>query len=58
MAEGDRKAAEALWPKTWWKTTLELANPDDSAKKEIGEMYDEAESILGQHRSYLLTSPA
>lgn len=53
MAEGDRKAAETAWRKAWWKTTHELAKPDDSAKKEIGEMYDEAEAILGQSRRYL-----
>ena len=53
MAEGDRKAAETAWRKAWWKTTLELAKPDDSAKKEIGEAYDEAEAILGQRRDYL-----
>lgn len=53
MAEGDRKAAETHWRKTWWATTMALAAPADSAKKEIGEMLTEAEAILGQSRQYL-----
>lgn len=52
-AEDNVKAAEIVWRKAWWTTTLELAKPDDSSKKEIGEMYDEVERILHQRRDYI-----
>lgn len=52
-SEALKQAAETNWRSDWWATTLELAVPDDSAKKEIGEMYDEIESILGQTTSWL-----
>jgi hypothetical protein len=52
-AEHNRTRAEHNWRAAWWQTTVALATPDENDRPAITAVYDAAEKILGQSRSWL-----